>query len=290
MQSKKLTAFAHCFFVIFTFIFLFPLVIILMISVTAESEIVANGYQIIPGAFSLDAYRLIFSDVSDIARAVLLTLASAIVAPALKVALCMMMAYPLSQNDFKLKKFWTWYVLFTMLFSGGLIPTYIVNTQLLGLQNNIAVYFVTGLMDAWTIILFRTFFVGIPSSLLEAATLDGASKMQTLIRITLPMTKPLVAMQFFSGLIGKWNNLTTPMYYITDKKLFNIQYLLQKMLDDMQQFRDLFEGTAYYDPTNFPVESMKFAMIIVGVVPVLCIFPYVQKFYAKGVSVGAVKG
>ncbi len=290
MYSKKLTAVSHAFFITMTFIFLFPLVIVAMISLTPETEIAANGYQIFPSSLTLDAYKLIFTNGEDILRAVVLTLTSAIVAPALKVALCMMMAYPLSQKDFKLRKFWTWYVLFTMLFSGGLIPTYIINTQLLGLQNNIAVYFVTGLMDAWTIILFRTFFVGIPTSLLEAATLDGASKMQTLIRITLPMTKPLVAMQFFSGLIGKWNNLSTPMYYVYEKKLYNIQYLFQKMLDNMQQFKDLFEGTAHYDPASIPVESMKFAVIVVGVIPVLCIFPYVQKFYAKGVSVGSVKG
>ncbi len=290
MKSKGLTAFAHVFFVVWTVIFLVPLAIIFIISVTPESEIIEKGYQIIPAAFSLNAYKVLLSSATDILRAIGLTLASAIIAPAMKVALCMMMAYPLSQPDFRGRKFWTWYILFTMLFSGGLIPSYIINTQLLGLQNNVMVYFSLGLMDAWMIILFRTFFVGIPVSLQEAAKLDGATKMQTLIRITLPMTKPLVAMQYFSELIARWNNVSTPMYYITSKKMYNIQYLLQKMLDDMQQFKDLFEGTAYYDAANFPVESLKFAMIVIGVIPVLCIFPYVQKFYAKGVSVGAVKG
>ncbi len=290
MQSKKLTAFSHVFFIVMTVIFLFPLFIILMLSLTPEAEIEANGYQIFPMAFSLEAYKMVFADASAIVSSVILTLWTSLAGAALSVILCMMMAYPLSQKDFKLRKFWTWYVVFTMLFNAGLIPTYIVNTQLLDLNNDVLVYVVLSLVDAWTIILFRTFFSGISPSLLEAATLDGASKMQTLIRVVLPMTKPMIAMQFFSGVLFRWNDVATPMYYISDDELFNIQYLLQTILDNMQEFVAMYKGSGYLDVTQFPIESMKFAMVIVGAVPVFCIFPYVQKFYSKGVSVGAVKG
>lgn len=289
MHSKSLTAVAHIFFILLSAFCIIPLVIVFLISISGEADILEYGYSIIPHSIDFTAYKLIFSTSGDLLRSVILTIITALIAPFFSVVLNVFMAFPLSQPDFAGKKFWTAFVLITMLFSGGLIPSYIINTQLLRLANNPLVYVVIGLVGGYSIFLFRTFFKGISPSLYESAKIDGASPHQLLVHIAIPLSKPMVAMQFFTGVIGKWNDFSTPLYYITDKKWYNIQYLLQSILKNLQEIKTSYQN-AGMDVSDIPVETMRFAMIIVGALPIFFLFPYIQKFFAKGISIGSVKG
>ena len=284
--------FSNIFLGVASIIFLFPMFIALMVSISSEESIMRNGYQIIPDEFSLESYRLLLVYYGkELFRALTLTVGTGLLQPFLSIILTMCMAYPLSQPDFKGRNFWRIYLVITMLFSGGLIPEYILKTNYLGLKNNILIYIIPG-VAAWNVFLFRTFFVNIDKSMVESAKIDGASKFQILWKIMLPLTKALVAMQFFSSFIGRWNDIETSLYYITNRKLFTLQYLLQEMLKSNEETKLLIKAglSVSMDHISIPIESTRFALAVIGAVPVLLLFPYIQKYYAKGIMLGSTKG
>ena len=182
-----------------------------------------------------------------------------------------------------------------MLFGGGLVPGYILRTRYLGLRDNILIYLIPE-VGAWSVFLFRTFFKNIDKSMIESAKIDGASKFHILVKIMLPLTKSLVALQYFNAFLGRWNNINTPLYYITDKRLYTIQYLLQEMLRDADDLRKAIEagmvsgGMEVMDILDMPIESTRYAVAVIGALPVFILFPYIQKYYAKGIMVGSTKG
>lgn len=201
------------------------------------------------------------------------------------------MAYPLSQADFKGRDFWRKFLIVTMLFSGGLIPHYILNTRYLGLRDNILIYLLPSI-GAWNVFLFRTFFVNLDKYMVESAKIDGANKLQILLKIMLPLTKPLVVMNFFQGFLSHWNNITTPLYYITNRKLYTVQYLLQRMLNSAEETKKLIEVglVSSSESVDIPIDATRFALAVIGAIPVFVLFPFLQKYYAKGVAVGSTKG
>lgn len=292
LRMNNVAKFSYVFLGIASVMFLFPLYLAVMVSVTSEESILNNGYQLWPSEFSLESYRLLFTYYgSSIARSLVLTICTGILQPLLTIFLTMCMAYPLSQPDFKGKEFWRKFLVVTMLFSGGLVPSYILNTRILGLKNSVLIYLIPS-VTAWNVFLFRTFFLNIDRSMVESAKIDGANKLHILFKIMLPLTKPLVAMNFFNGFLGRWNDITTPLYYITERKLYTIQFLLQQMLRSAEEAKTLIKMGL---PTNvgtisIPVESTRFALAVIGAVPVLLLFPYLQKYYAKGIAVGSTKG
>lgn len=292
LRMNNVAKFSYVFLGIASVMFLFPLYLAVMVSVTSEESILNNGYQLWPSEFSLESYRLLFTYYgSSIARSLVLTIGTGILQPLLTIFLTMCMAYPLSQPDFKGKEFWRKFLVVTMLFSGGLVPSYILNTRILGLKNSVLIYLIPS-VTAWNVFLFRTFFLNIDRSMVESAKIDGANKLHILFKIMLPLTKPLVAMNFFNGFLGRWNDITTPLYYITERKLYTIQFLLQQMLRSAEEAKTLIKMGL---PTNagtisIPVESTRFALAVIGAVPVLLLFPYLQKYYAKGIAVGSTKG
>ncbi len=290
MQSKRLNFFIHLAFIIMIIAVFFPLFGIVMVSLSDAEDVKQFGYSIIPLHFSTDAYKLIFVDIMPVVKALLVTLMSAVVAPALTVILCSLMAYAISRPDFAYKKSANTYILIPMLFNGGLIPTYIVNTQLLGLGDSLMIYVVTGLVTTWNIILFRTFFVGIPSSLIEAARIDGATEFKTFTSIIIPMSKPIVASVFFTNALGRWNDFNTPLYYITNKDYYNIQYFLQNILREASFINQTYKDNPAFAGQRLPEETLPYAMAVIACIPVLLLFPYMQKFFSKGMAIGAVKG
>lgn len=292
LGSNNVERFAWVFLSIMTVIFIFPMFMAIMVSFSSSESITNNGFQLIPEEFSLEAYELLFSSYAkSLIDALLLTIGTGMIQPILSIFLTMCMAYPLSQPDFVGKNVWRKYIIITMLFSGGLVPNYILRTQYLGLKNNVLIYLLPGL-GAWSVFLYRTFFMGIDSAIVESAKIDGASKMQILGRIMLPLTKPLVAMNFFSGFLGRWNDINTPLYYITNRKLYTVQYLLQEMLRSAKAAQELIEAglTSAEDYSAIPIDSLKYALAVIGALPVIILFPYIQKYYAKGIMVGSTKG
>lgn len=292
LHSNGVTKFAYIFLAIMCVVYLFPMYMAVIVSFSSDESILRNGYQIIPTSFSAEAYKLLFTSYGEsLLRSILLTVCTGLLQPVLSIFLCMCMAYPLSQPDFKGRNFWRKFLIVTMLFSGGLIPTYILYTRFLDLKNSIWVYMLPSL-GAWNVFLFRTFFVNIDKSMVESAKIDGANKLQILLKIMLPLTKPLVAMNFFQGFLGRWNDITTPLYYVTDRKLYTVQYLLQEMLRGAEETKQLIEVglVSASSSIDIPVEGTRFALAVIGAIPALILFPYLQKFYAKGIAVGSTKG
>lgn len=292
LHRNNVERFAWIFLSIMSVIFLFPMFMAVMVSISSRESILHNGYQLIPDEFSWEAYKLLVGHYGkSLGRALVLTVGTGLVQPIFSIILTMCMAYPLSQPDFKGRDFWRKYLVITMLFSAGLVPSYILRTQYLGLKDNIWVYLVPG-VGAWNVFLFRTFFTNIDKSMVESAKIDGASKFEILWKIMLPLTKPLVAMNFFSGFLGRWNDISTPLYYIRNRKLYTVQYLLQEMLRSQQEAESLIAAglPPTMDVVDIPVESTRYALAVIGALPVFLLFPYIQKYYAKGITVGSTKG
>lgn len=292
LHHNGVEKFAWIFLGIMSVIFLFPMFTTVMVSISSEESIRMNGFRIIPAEFSLEAYRLLIVHYGDsIVRALVLTIGTGLLQPVLSIIMTMCMAYPLSQPDFAGRDFWRKFLVVTMLFSGGIVPTYIMYTKYMHLQNTVWIYLLPS-VGAWNVFLFRTFFVNIDRAMIESAQIDGATGFQILWKIMLPLTKPLVAMNFFSGFLGRWNDISIPMYYIKERKLYTVQYLLQEMLRSADMTKSLIQAglSPGIDKVNIPVEATRFALAVIGALPVFLLFPFIQKYYAKGIMVGSTKG
>lgn len=289
MRSKGLVAFSHLVFIIICIMSFVPIFITLMLSISHEQDILDFGYKIIPMHIDLSAYKLIFQDAAAVAKAMGISFLSAFVGPTLMVILCGTFGYALSQPQFVYRKGIMYFILITMLFNGGLIPSYILNTQYLGLGDSIWVHVALGLVSGWNIILFKTFFSQIPVSLIEAAKIDGATQKRILASVVIPMSKPIVASLFFMSVLSRWNDYATSLYYINNKNLFSLQHFLQKSLQEASFLKQTYANNPMFADAEIPLETLKFALAIVSCIPVLLAFPYMQKYFSKGMAVGAVK-
>ena len=287
--------FIHIFFVLLSLMYILPMLLVVSASFTSERVLVTGGFGLIPKEFTLEAYRIAFKNPTQVLRAYGVTIAQAFLGTFLTTLLMGLAAYPLSRSNFRFKKPVTWYIFFTMLFSGGTIPTYIIYTKWYGLLNNFWVYILPGLSGgAWGILCFRAFFKSVPESLFESARLDGANELLCYFRIAIPLSTPIIATQAFMGLVGRWNNWTTSYVYIRDSKLYTLQYLLQKVLNEINFIKSMTSTTAAnaIDLTGYmlPAESMKYALCVIAAGPMLVAFPFFQKYFAKGLVIGSVKG
>jgi putative aldouronate transport system permease protein len=211
-----------------------------------------------------------------------------------QVLIATLCAYSLSRRYFKYKKAVTWFLFFTMIFSGGLVPSYILITQYLNLGNSIWVYIFPTLVSVWFVIVIRTFFQGLPDSISEAAKLDGASELRIFAQIMLPLSKPVLATVAVLILLERWNTWFTTFLYIQDPDLFTLQFLLQRIMLDAQAAQNMIDNVppwlaGMYD-IRMPLESLRYAMAVVAAGPMLFVFPFFQRFFSKGLVVGAVKG
>lgn len=289
----------HILFMIVTLTYIIPLIMIVSISFSDEAIIMGGirqggGYGLLPRGFTLDAYRLAFRNPQSIINGYLVTVFQSVVGTFLMLLVWGMIAYPLSRSNFAYKKPITTFLFITMLFSGGTIPTYIIYTQWYHLADNILVYILPGLSGgAWSIFMFRTYFKGNGESLYESAVLDGASEFTIFIRIAVPLAKPIFAALGFSTLVGKWNDWVTSLLYIRNPELYTLQYLLQRVLNEVNFVKSLAEKMPVgIDVSQFkmPSETLRYALCVIAAGPMLFVFPFFQKYFAKGLTVGSVKG
>ncbi len=291
MRHKSLSKILiNAFFIIASLIFVFPFFVIVMNSFACDSDILRYGYSIIPREFTLTAYKVVFSDMSQMAKAFAVTFYSAFAGATLTVIVNAMAGYALCQKAFAYRKAFTVYIIFTMLFSGGIVVSYIINTKYFNLSNNLLVYII-GVASAWNIVLFRTFFSQISPSLVEAAKIDGATEFQTFINVILPMSKPIMTVVFFNNAMGRWNEWETSLYYMSDRNLYTIQHMMQNVLRESEFIRQTYLANPMFASSGeeLPLESLRFAMCVIATIPVFAFFPFVQKNFAKGVAIGSVK-
>lgn len=289
MKNKNIIL--HAFLILLSLCFLLPLVLVISISFSSEAGISQYGYTLLPKIVSLDAYKQIFLKPQKILDAYKVTIIYSAVGTVFSVLVMSMAAYPLSRPNYKYKKLVTYYFFFTMLFGGGLIPMYIVNTQYYHLNDTIWVYILHGAVNVWNLIIIRTFFQGLPDSLVEAAKIDGASEGRVFFSIILPLSKPVLATIALMTLLAKWNDWNTSLVYINDESLYSLQFLLQKILREAEFIQKMAsEGIMDSSGYEVPAESMRFAMAVLASGPMLVVFPFFQKYFTKGLTVGAVKG
>ncbi len=280
----------HAVFLALVAMYLVPFIMVVSVSLTDETEIIQNGYSLIPKVFSTYAYQLVFRDVSQMVRAYGVTMFFSVVSTLLSTLVIAMLAYPLSRSNFIWKNQLNFYVYFTMLFSGGLVPTYIVVRNWLGLYNTIWVYILPGLVSAYNVMIIRTNYKSLPIELTESAKLDGATELDICFRIIVPLSKAGLASVAFLFFVGKWNDWMTSILYIDDINLYSLQYLLQRLLREGEFLKNA--AQTMYVPTDMiaPTETLRFAMALIAAGPVLVVFPIFQKYFAKGMTVGGVKG
>lgn len=295
INQKKFSAgqlILHIVFILLCACYILPFILVVSVSFTDESVIIQEGYKLFPTKFSTAAYEMIFNNPTQVINSYRTTIIFTAVATFLAILVMGIMAYPMSRRNFKFGKPLAFYVLFTMLFSGGMVPSYLLITRYLHLKNNIWVYILPGLISAYNLIVIRTNYKSLPEELIEAAKLDGASEIIICFKIVMPLCKPVLASIAFLFLVSKWNDWNTAMLYIDDPSLYSLQYMLQKILNEIQFLRQLAQaGMASMEQMKaIPSESFRYAMAMVAAGPVLIVFPFFQKYFAKGMLIGGVKG
>ncbi|ACX67060.1 carbohydrate ABC transporter permease [Paenibacillus sp. Y412MC10] len=293
-ESKLLQWSAHVILGLFAAACLIPFALLIVSSLSSEASIIQNGYSFFPTELSLDAYHYLWTHVVELGRAYGITVLITVVGTAVSLAISSMLAYPLSRHDMPLKNFWTFFVFFTMLFNGGLVPTYMVYTQLFDIKNTLFGLLIPGLlMNGFNVLLVRTFFMtSIPSALLEAASIDGTSEIKTFYRIVLPLSLPIMATIGLFQAIAYWNDWFNGLIYLTDTRLFGIQTILNKMMTDIQFLTsnsNLASTGAGQAIMELPSTTVRMAIAAIGVLPILIAYPFFQKYFVKGITIGAVK-
>ena len=292
-DEKRFIAISTIILLVISIVALFPMILLVVASFTDENELITNGYQILPKKLSLEAYTYMVKQASTIVRSYLVTIGTTVVGTGLSVLLTTSIAYPMARKTFRYRNVLSFFVYFTMLFNGGLVPQYIMWTTFFHIKDTYAaLIFPNLLMTAFNIFLVRNYYSNsLPEALYEAAQLDGASEMGIFTKIVFPLSKPVVAtIGLFTGL-SYWNSWTNALYYVQDPKYFGIQNLLMRIMKNIEYLRSgAAELAAEGQAVSLPGNSIRMALAFVGILPIIIIYPMLQKYFIKGVVVGAVKG
>ncbi len=287
--TRSFSILGYTVMVIITLVCFLPFWLMLTGSVSSESEIIRHGFSILPRGFSLDAYRSIFRGTNKIIRAYKTTLIITGIGTAASLAFTSMAGYVLQRQDFRYRNILSFFIYFTTLFSGGLIPWYIVIVRL-GMKNTMAALILPALLSPWHIMLMRNFIKSIPFSIMEAAKIDGAGDFAIYRRIVLPLSMTgLAAIGLFIAL-NYWNNWYLANLFMKDEAKYPLQYLLYQMLSSAEFLKSAASSGFDVSQITPPTETLKLATAMVVTGPILLLYPFVQRYFVKGVTVGAVKG
>ena len=271
---------------LFCVIVLYPVIYVISASFSNPLSVMKNEVVLLPKGFTLIGYEKVFSN-PDVWNSYKNTIVYTIVGTALNVILTSTGAFALSRKDFKGRNFWTFYITFTMFFSGGIIPMYLLIKQL-NLYDTFWVMILPGAISAWNMIIMRTFFQSnVPMELQEAAIIDGCNDLVIFLKIALPLSMPIIAiMTLFYG-VDHWNSFFGAMLYLSDRDKFPLQLILREIL-----LQNISSGNVEGPAADQQIvgESIRYALIIVATVPILLVYPFIQKYFVKGVLIGAIKG
>ncbi|MFH1879584.1 MAG: carbohydrate ABC transporter permease [Bacillota bacterium] len=270
-----------------------PILLIVTASFTDEDMLVAHGYTFFPARLSLDSYYYMVKQSALIFHAYGVTLSVTALGTLISVALTTTLAYPMSRRDFKYKNALAFFVFFTMLFNGGVVSSYIMWSSFFHIKNTLfALIAPNFLVTAFNVLLVRNYYSNsIPHEMVESAQIDGAGELRIFIAVMIPLAIPTIAtISLFTGLIY-WNDWVNCLYYITDSKLYPLQNLLIRIMNNIQ-FLKVSSNAQLLGTMDIelPGSSVRMAMAVIGIIPVLIIFPFVQKYFIKGVILGAIKG
>lgn len=290
--SKKTNFILNIVFLIWSLVCILPLLLVVIVSFSSEQSIFENGYTFFPSEWSMDAYNFFFRLGDQLIRSYGITIFVTVVGTIFSLAITAMFAYVLSRSDYAYNRLFTILMLFTMLFNGGIVATYMVNTQMLGLGDSVGALIFPMSLNAFYVIVLRTFYKGIPMEIIEAARIDGTSEFKTFFRIVLPLAKPGLATIGMFTMIAYWNDWFLGMLYIVDQKKYPVQTLLWSMQNSLEFMKQSSANALEYAEmaANAPTDSGRMALTVLVVLPILLAYPYFQKYFVKGLTVGGVKG
>jgi len=271
-----------------------PMLLILSVSLTAENSLNEYGYRFIPKEFSMEGYRYIFRQSPDIIRALGVSVLVTVSGTVLGVLLNALMGYVISRKSYKLQKFFIWYVFIPMIFNGGLVSSYFIIGNFLSLGNTIWVLILPLAVSSYNIIICKTFFrATIPDSLIESANIDGASELVIFFKIIMPLSKPVLATIALFLSFAYWNDWFTSLLYIHNPGLYSLQAYLNTILSDIEFLLQNIGSMGLLTQeilANMPKEAARMAIVVIAVVPIACTYPFFQRYFVSGLTIGAVKG
>jgi len=293
-QINKSTNFLfNIIFIIISLISIIPFVFVFMISITSESSIARNGYQFIPNEFSNNAYLFLWNEKNIIFNALGVSVLVTIVGTILGVLLTTALGYVLSRPQYKLKGFLTWVVFIPMIFNGGMVASYVVNANILRLKNTLWALILPLLVSSFNVVITKTFFkTTVPDSIIESAKIDGASQLNIFARIVVPISKPVFATIGLFLTFAFWNDWFQSSLYITNSKLTSLQALLNNIQKNIEYLANNPSAGLSIQQyvSQMPTESVRMAIAVVIVLPIACAYPFFQKYFVTGLTIGAVKG
>lgn len=280
-------------FILLSLACVLPVLLVAVVSFTHSDSLLNQGYQFFPQAWSLTAYATIFDDAATIFNAYKVSIGVTVGGTVFSVLLMALYAYPLSRRDYPLRSAFTFFLFFTMLFGGGMVSKYMIYTQVLHLKDSYLALILPLLIVPFNVIIMRTFFqTTIHPALIESAHIDGAGELRIFFRIVLPLSLPVMATMALFATILYWNDWFNALLFINKESQYPLQFLMMRVLNDVQYIRENMT-LAMQNPEllkNLPNESLQMAMAVIGMGPILVVYPFFQKYFVKGLTVGAVKG
>lgn len=272
---------------------LIPFLLVVVGSFTDEKEIIMNGYSLFPSKLSLAAYSTALKEPIAILRAYGVTISLTVIGTTLGLFIVAMTGYVLQRPDFKWRNKFSFFFYFTTLFSGGLVPWYILMVKYLHLKDTYLSLLLPPLLSVFNIIIMKSYITGIPQALTESAKIDGAGDFQIFIKIIMPLVKPALATVGLFIALGYWNDWYNSMLFINNEKLFSLQYYLYRIVNNVEAYKNIIAqtgGSSIGSTIGMPTESLKMALTVIVTGPIILLYPFVQKYFVSGITVGAVKG
>lgn len=291
--SKPMNVLLNVLFVILAALCIVPFLFVLIISLTSEESLQLNGYKFWPDEWSLEAYKYIFTSGNNILNAYGVTIFVTVVGTLLGLIIMTTYAYALSRKSFAYKKFFTKLIFIPMLFSGGIVASYLVVTRFLNLKNNILALILPICVSSFHIIILRTFFkTTVPDAVIESAKIDGASEFILFLKIVLPISLPAITTIALFLTLGFWNDWFNAMLYIDKNSLIPLQYLLIKIETSIEFLTNNAASlgtTAVEQAARIPRDTVRMAIVVISTLPIILAYPFFQKYFVSGLTVGAVK-
>ena len=293
--SAGTEAIFHVIIGLFSICCIIPFLFVIIISLSAESSIREIGYSFIPRAWSFDTYTYAIQRLPQIWRSYFNSILITVVGTFLSTLICALYSYALFRPDFKYRGFFNFLSFFTMIFGGGLVPTYVICTQILGLKENYAALIVPLLVSPFNIIIMRTFFKSsVPLDLIEAATIDGSGEYSTFFRVVLPVAKPGLATIALLNSLAYWNDWYLSLLYIRQNKILQpLQALLMELQNNVEYLNRMsaaLGSSAIQEATRAPTQTLRMVLVVLIVVPIACAYPFFQRYIVAGLTIGSVKG
>jgi putative aldouronate transport system permease protein len=277
---------------IFSLLCVFPFLFVIIISLTDEGALARDGYKLIPSKWSLEAYRYVFDMGDTLFRSFGVTVFVTVVGTIISLFLISFYAYAISRKSFKYRHFFSFFAFFTMLFNGGLVPTYIVVTQLLGLKDTIWALILPMAMNAFYIMILRTFYsTSVPDAIVEAGKIDGAGEFRVFLKLVLPLSLPGLATIGLFSTLGYWNDWFNALLYIDSAKLVPLQSMLMRIETSMQFITQNASNSSISMEAlrSLPQDTSRMAMVVLATLPIVFAYPFFQRYFIQGLTIGAVK-